>query len=67
MRLTKWASNCESGPCPTVWGTDGTDVIVQGFKVDDPEALATMQLPGTETAVRVPLELLKQVAREHLS
>lgn len=38
MRLTKWASNCESGPCPTVWGTDGTDVIAQGFKVDDPWA-----------------------------
>ncbi|MGH3737505.1 MAG: DUF6879 family protein [Micromonosporaceae bacterium] len=42
MKLTKVASNCEGGPCPTVWDTGTADVIVQGFKVDDPEALETM-------------------------
>ncbi|QDO20058.1 hypothetical protein FNV65_20560 [Streptomyces sp. S1A1-8] len=67
MKLTKVASNCESGPCPTVWDTNTTDVIVQGFKVDDPEALETMQLPDNETAVRIPIELLRQVARDYLS
>lgn len=67
MKLTKLASNCESGPCPTVWATGTQDVIVQGFKVDDPEALETMRLPGDETAVRIPIELLRQVARDHPS
>ncbi|WP_052849140.1 hypothetical protein [Streptomyces avicenniae] len=67
MKLTKWASDCESGPCPTLWGTDGPDVIVQGFVVDAPEALATMRLPENETAVRIPLALLRKAARDHLS
>ncbi|MFF1376467.1 hypothetical protein [Streptomyces sp. NPDC058308] len=47
---------------------DGTEnVLVQGFKVDDEAALATMQLPGNETAVRIPMSLLLKVAREHLA
>ncbi|MCB5907867.1 hypothetical protein [Streptomyces pinistramenti] len=47
---------------------EGTEnILVQGFKVDDAQALATMQLPETETAVRIPLALLRKVARDHLS
>ena len=67
MRLTKLASNCEEGPCPTVYATDTGEFIVQGFRVDDAEALDTMQLPENETAVRIPVELLRQVARDHLA
>lgn len=67
MKLTKVASNCEAGPCPTVWDTGTADVIVQGLKVDDPEALTTMQLPDNETAVCIPIDLLRQVARDYLS
>ncbi|MCX4749063.1 hypothetical protein OG455_26745 [Kitasatospora sp. NBC_01287] len=74
MKLKELASECEHGPCPTVWAIDTDprmaepeDVIVQGFKVDDPDALDTMRLPDTETAVRIPLSLLKRVAREYLT
>lgn len=68
MKLRQLASECDEGPCPTVWEIDGTEnVLVQGFKVDDTEALATMQMPGNETAVRIPMSLILRVAREHLS
>ncbi|MBB1260632.1 hypothetical protein [Streptomyces alkaliterrae] len=52
MKLKQVASECDEGPCPTVWAVKGTDhVLVQGFKVDDAEALHTMRLPDNETAV----------------
>ena len=66
MKLTQLASSCEDGPCPTVWAIDGTDhVIIQGFTVDDAEALESMRLPDSETAVRIPMALLRQVARDY--
>ena len=66
MKLTELATTCEEGPCPTVWAVEDTgDVIIQGFWVSDAEALETMQLPGTETAVRIPMALLLRVAREY--
>ncbi|WP_030560832.1 hypothetical protein [Streptomyces aureocirculatus] len=68
MKLTQLASECDEGPCPTVWAVAGTEnVLVQGFKVDDEEALTTMRLPNNETAVRIPMSLLLRVAREHLA
>ncbi|MBB5933764.1 hypothetical protein [Streptomyces zagrosensis] len=68
MKLTQLASECDAGPCPTVWAIEGAEsVLVQGFKVDDAEALTTMQLPNNETAVRIPMSLLLRVAREHLT
>ncbi|MFH8984874.1 hypothetical protein [Streptomyces varsoviensis] len=68
MKLNQLASECDEGPCPTVWAVEGTgNVLVQGFTVDDEEALATMRLPDNETAVRIPLSLLLRVAREHLA
>ncbi|TSB19404.1 hypothetical protein FNJ62_22510 [Streptomyces benahoarensis] len=68
MKLKQLASSCEDGPCPTVWAVEGTgDILVQGFIVDDAEALVAMQLPSTETAVRIPADLLRKVARDHLN
>lgn len=67
MKLTELDSSCDYGPCPTIYATDTGELVVQGFKVDDPEALATMRLPDTETAVRIPIGLLMKVARDHLS
>ncbi|MBC3985718.1 hypothetical protein H8N01_24855 [Streptomyces sp. AC536] len=68
MTIKQLASECDEGPCPTVWGiAESENVLVQGFKVDDEEALATMQLPDNETVVRVPISLLLRVAREHLA
>ncbi len=67
MKLTLLDSSCDNGPCPTVHSTDTGELVVQGFKVEDPEALAAMSLPDTETAVRIPIELLLRAARDHLS
>lgn len=67
MKLTELVSTCENGPCPTVYATDTGEFIVQGFKVDDAEALATMGMPDTETAVRIPMELIRRLVREHLA
>lgn len=33
-------------------------VLVQGYVVDDPEALSALNLPAGETVVEVPWELL---------
>lgn len=69
MKLRQLASECDEGPCPTVWtiDEDAEHVLVQGFKVEDEEALATMKMPEHETTVRTPMALLKRVAREHLT
>ncbi len=68
MKLRQLASDCDAGPCPTVWIVEGTEhVLVQGFTVDDAEALATMELPDNETAVRIPAALLRRAAREYLT
>ncbi|MFE6778298.1 hypothetical protein [Streptomyces sp. NPDC057702] len=66
--ITQLASECDEGPCPTVWAiAQSENVLVQGFKVDDVDALATMRLPDNETVVRIPMSLLLRVAREHLA
>ncbi|MEU3567758.1 hypothetical protein AB0E96_04885 [Kitasatospora sp. NPDC036755] len=67
MKLTELDSSCDNGPCPTIYATDTGELVVQGFRVEDPEALATMRLPEAETAVRIPIDLLVRVARDHLS
>ncbi|MFC5722557.1 hypothetical protein ACFP1Z_20520 [Streptomyces gamaensis] len=68
MALTRLVGECEKGACPQVFAVDDTDdAIVQGRKVDDPEALAAMRLPENETAVRIPMSLLRRLAREHLA
>ena len=67
MKLTQLVGDCENGTCPTIYATDTGELVVQGYKVDDPEALATMGLPDTETAVRIPMELIRRLAREHLA
>ncbi|MDT0453921.1 hypothetical protein [Streptomyces hesseae] len=51
-----------------MFAIDGTDdAIVQGFKVDDRTVLDAMRLPENETAVRIPMSLLRRLAREHLA
>ncbi|MFE7116735.1 hypothetical protein ACFU99_15100 [Streptomyces sp. NPDC057654] len=66
MKLKQLVSDREDGPCPTVWTIEDTKhVLVQGFTVDDAEALATMGLPDNETAVRIPAALLMRAAHEY--
>jgi hypothetical protein len=53
----------ESGPegSPCVWATDRHTLIVQGFPVTDTEALAAMNIPGHETCVEIPRDLVRHI------
>ncbi|MGC4854223.1 hypothetical protein ACLQ24_12710 [Micromonospora sp. DT4] len=57
LRFLKTSSN--SGSCPTLYETDEGDIVVQGYQLTDPEALAQLRdvLPN-ETFVVVPRELM---------
>jgi hypothetical protein len=64
MKLEFLGTTSNSGSCPTLFSTDRGTVVVQGYVVTDPEAIATAQareggLPSTETLVEIPVELLK--------
>ncbi|MEV0275925.1 hypothetical protein AB0I22_05990 [Streptomyces sp. NPDC050610] len=55
MKLRQVASDWDDGPCPTVRTVEGAEhILVQDFKVEDAETLATMELPDNETAVSIP-------------
>jgi hypothetical protein len=56
---------CADGrTCPTVFTTDRGSVVVQGYQLTSDE-LAAMSMPSGETAVEIPLALLKEVARAY--
>jgi hypothetical protein len=59
----------QEGQSPTLFATDRTDrttYIVQGWKVTDPEALADVgTVPGNETLIEVPEEVLKMFTRSN--
>ncbi|SOB84229.1 hypothetical protein [Streptomyces sp. 1331.2] len=59
MKLTFLGSTSEDGKCPTLYETETGDIVVQGYQLTDPEALAQLRnvLPG-ETFVVVPRDLL---------
>ena len=61
MKLTFRGTTSNAGTCPTLYSTDHGTYVVQGEKVTDPEALATLRergLPEHETAVEIPAALL---------
>jgi hypothetical protein len=59
VRLTFVGTNSSGGNCPAVYETDHGTVVVQGWRVEDPDALADLRdLASNETAVEIPRELL---------
>lgn len=56
MRLTLVAKDPESFPggSPTLFRTDRDSWVVQGWVVDDPDALAAMNIPAGEACVEIP-------------
>ncbi|WP_217634893.1 hypothetical protein [Micromonospora pattaloongensis] len=52
-------TSSNSGSCPTLYETDGGDIVVQGYQLTGPEVLAQLRdvLPN-ETFVVVPRELM---------
>jgi hypothetical protein len=62
MALRKLGKDPESpsGGSPTVYLDEEKDTyLVQGWKVDDPEHLAAMDIPGHETVVEIPRRMVQ--------
>jgi hypothetical protein len=64
MKLTFIRKDSNGGQSPTLYRTDRGTFVVQGYKIADEEALASMDLPDHETAIEVPAALLAEIARE---
>ena len=64
MKLTFLRMSSKDGECPTLYATDRDTYVIQGWKVTDPEALASMDIPDRETAVEVPRALLGFAPRD---
>jgi hypothetical protein len=59
MKLTFLGSESEGGQSPTLYATDRGTLVVQGWRVDDSDALAKLDIPGHETVVEIPIALLR--------
>ncbi|MGW1678475.1 hypothetical protein [Saccharopolyspora sp. NPDC002376] len=62
MKLKFLGTTSINGSCPNLYATDRGTFVVQGYKIDDPEALAALHargMPETETAVEIPAGLLR--------
>jgi hypothetical protein len=61
MRLTLVAKDPESNPTgsPTLYRTDRGSWVVQGWIVDDADALREMEIPAHETCVEIPDRMIR--------
>jgi hypothetical protein len=51
--------------CPSLYRTDRDTFVVQGWRVDDPQALAQLDVPPHETLVEVPADVLAEIAARY--
>jgi hypothetical protein len=64
MRLERLRGNCNDGKtCPTLYRTDRGTVVVRGWTITDSAALDELDLPGGESAVEIPVELIAEVLK----
>jgi hypothetical protein len=56
----------DSGPTgsPRAYATDRGTFVVQGYKVEDAEALGQLSIPDHETVVEIPATLLKYLPKD---
>jgi hypothetical protein len=66
MKLTLLGSESKSGQSPTLYATDRVTLVVQGWRITDAEALGAMAVPEHETAVEIPIALLRFARRADL-
>jgi hypothetical protein len=62
MELTFLGTTSTVQNCPNLYETDRGTYVIQGTKITDPAALATLRargLPDYETAVEIPKALLR--------
>lgn len=63
MELTLLGIESNVGGCPSLYRTDRDTIVVQGWKLLDAEARASMDIPDHEDAVEVPLRLFRHAPR----
>ncbi|MFF4754790.1 hypothetical protein ACWD5R_17200 [Streptomyces sp. NPDC002514] len=63
LRKLSGDPDCKNGTCPTLWGTDDGNYVVQGYVITDPERMAQLDLPEGEAAVMVPTAVLEEYFR----
>ena len=59
MKLTLLGTESDGGQSPTLYATDRGTLVVQGWCITDAEALSAMTVPEHETAVEIPVALLR--------
>ncbi len=60
MRVKFLGSDSYNGNSPTMWETDRDTLILRGYVVTDPEALAGLgQAPTGEIDIEIPRELIR--------
>jgi hypothetical protein len=64
MRLTFLGGESGANGSPRAYATDRGTFVIQGYRVEDAEALAQLSVPGHETVVEIPAELLKYLPKE---
>jgi hypothetical protein len=52
VKITFLGKDSTPNDSPTLFATDRDTLLVQGYKVTDPEALAAMRIPDNETVCR---------------
>ena len=65
MKLSWLGSESDGGESPTLYATDRGTLVIQGWKITDPEARAELRdMPGHEDAVEVPSGLFRFLPTE---
>jgi hypothetical protein len=64
MQLRFLGKVTEGGNSPTLFDTDEDMYVIQGWVIEDAEALEQLRLPEGETAVLVPKALMKHLPKE---
>jgi hypothetical protein len=64
VKLTHIATESGKSGCPSFFATDRGTYVVQGWRIDDAEALAALAergLPDHETAIEIPAALVARI------
>ena len=70
MKLRFLGKDTQGGGSPTLFDTDepmhGKEVyVLQGWKITDPDVLATLDVPDHETVMAIPKRLLRYLPEEN--
>jgi hypothetical protein len=67
MEIRFLGKETDHGDSPTLYATDQGTYLVQGWKVTDPENLAKLTVPESETVVEIYARLMTHFAKDGLS